>query len=216
MRTIFSTALLGLAVVVSSATQAAGNSLAHAHIGHVMTEWNDTPERAGLMSTAIDEAKTALIHATAASQKTAALEWMQMHSAHVMHAVDPTRTSSGPGKGYGVIKAAKAVVKHINAAAASVDASAAVKTHALHVATTAATTIERAAAILELAQQIMAAQDAAAAAPRVARMQQLAQQLLDGADANGDGEISWHEGEGGLNESNKHARILLNLEGLSG
>ena len=123
---------------------------------------------------------------------------MKRHTAHVLHAVDPTQIENGPGQGYGVKRAAEGAAKHIMAAANSDGASGAVKTHAEHVATSARNTVARADEIVMLAQKIEMATSASAASSLVADLNTLAQQLLAGEDANGDGRTGWQEGEGGL------------------
>ncbi|MEH6626686.1 MAG: hypothetical protein V7739_09585 [Motiliproteus sp.] len=201
-------------VFAGPVAQAGDMNMSHAHVGHVLTSWNDTPNKAGLMTTAMDEATIALQHATAASKKTDDLGWMQMHITHVVHAVDPMKMDKGPGLGYGLIKASKGVAKHIGAAAASEGSSKNVRTHAVHVAATANNAAARASSILKLADDVKAATSAAEAARFVASIKQLCVEIIEGVDANGDGTITWHEGEGGLNESLRHANILAKGEGL--
>ncbi len=215
MKKFINFAVLGMAAGLAVTVQAAAVPVSHAHIGHVMTQWGDTPEQVGFMTTAIGEAKIALQHASAAAKKPADLPWMQMHVAHVLHAIDPETMSAGPGMGYGVVKAATGVAKHIKAAAASADASGAVKAHAVHIAASAENVVGWSKQILRLGDAVMSADDAATAADLVQQIVVLAQQLQDGVDANGDGAVTWHVGEGGLNESQKHANILSKSEGLS-
>ena len=44
----------------------------------------------------------------------------------------------------------------------------------------------------------------------------LTSQLQPGADANNDGRIGWQEGEGGLQQIEEHAKLMLAGEGLGG
>ena len=93
-----------------------------------------------------------------------------VHIGHVMNAVDPTVALSGPGLGYGVKRAALGVAAHVNLAAKAPGASPNVVTHANHVGTSARNTVQRADAIVALAQRIQAATSASdAAAARGAR-----------------------------------------------
>jgi hypothetical protein len=39
-------------------------------------------------------------------------------------------------------------------------------------------------------------------------------QLISGEDADGDGQVSWREGEGGLEQAEQHMGFLLRGEGL--
>jgi hypothetical protein len=197
---------VGLALTLGTAT--AANSVAHVHMGHVSEGWTDTPDGKGLLPTAIAEARIALQHATVITKKTGDLEWMQLHAHHVLHALDAGLEKQGPGLGYGVDKAAAGVAKHIEVAANSVDASANVKAHAVHVATSARNTLGRSKQMKSAAQQILSAGSAATAKDAALKLHSLAVALLDGEDANGDGNITWQEGEGGLLEAQKHLTIM--------
>lgn len=203
----------GYAISVDQAT-AAGN-MSHAHMGHVTKGWKDTPEGKGLLPTAIAEAKITIEHAGFAAKKPGDLKWMQMHTHHVLHAVDASLETKGPGLGYGVIKAAGGATKHINFAAKSDDASDNVRVHAVHVATTSQNTVARAKQIVALGQKVIGANSAAEASTLVLKIVMLSGQLLEGADANGDGKISWHQGEGGLNEATKHMGFMAKGEGMN-
>jgi len=204
---------VALALVAFAGIQEAA-AQAHNHIGHVADKWNDTPEMVGLLPAAIAEARVAAQHAGLAARDTSDLDSMKRHTAHVLHAVDPTQIENGPGAGYGVKQAAEGAAKHIMAAANSDDASGAVKTHAEHVATSARNTVARADEIVMLAQKIDAAASASDAAGLVTELNDLAQALLAGVDANNDGRTGWQEGEGGLETAETHLNLMKNAEGL--
>src|SRR5207244_11758232 len=78
---------------------------AHLHIGHVMTNWRDTPGSRGFLPVAVDEARVAVLHAGLAVNS-ANLDDIKLHAGHVLHALDPAVERAGPGAGYGVRKAA--------------------------------------------------------------------------------------------------------------
>ncbi|MDX1541362.1 MAG: hypothetical protein R3349_08145, partial [Geminicoccaceae bacterium] len=105
---------------------------AHAHMGHVSDAWEDTPDGMGFLPTARAEAEIAAEHAALAARQPDDLEWMQMHAAHVVHALDPSTEAAGPGLGYGVKPAAQGAAKHIVFASEAEDASDNVKLHAEH------------------------------------------------------------------------------------
>lgn len=209
---------IGLVFVFALAALFAGvqgaAAQAHNHVGHVMDKWNDTPEMAGLLPAAIAEAQIAARHASLAASDPDDLDSIKRHTAHVLHAVDPSQIENGPGNGYGVKQAAEGAARHIMAAANSEDASGAVKTHAEHVATSARNTVTRADEIVMLAQKIEMATAAEDAAPLVAELDALAQALLAGVDANGDGRTGWQEGEGGLEVARTHGNLMKAAEGL--
>ena len=207
---------IALSAIALSATygNAMAGSAAHAHMGHVATGWKDTPAKMGLLPTAIEEAKIAAFHAGLAAQKPDNLKWMQTHTHHVLHAVDASTEAKGPGKGYGVLKAAAGAAKHIGIAAKQKDASDDVKTHAVHVATSARNTVERAKHIVTIGKKILATNSAKAASKLVKQMAAITNELLAGHDANGDGQITWQKDEGGLSVANKHLTIMYKLEGI--
>lgn len=201
----------GLAAVAGVAL--AGN-MSHAHIQHVNQSWKDTPEQQGLMATAIGEAEIAAKHAAATAKKPDDLAWMKMHNKHVIHAIDPSKEAKGPGMGYGVIKASKGVVKHIGLAASSEGASAHTKAHAVHVAASAENAVKRSHKVLHLSKILQKTSSTKKAAKLSQKIAKLTQAILNGKDANGDGKITWHAGEGGLLESQKHLGFIVKEAGL--
>lgn len=181
------------------------------HIGHVVNGFNDTPGLRGLLPTAMAEARIAAQHATLAGAQPGNLDYMKTHAGHVIHAVDPTVIAVGPGLGYGVNKAAIGVAAHIELAAGAQGGPALpnVNTHAKHIATAARNAATRAVQLLALAQKVQAAATAAEAAALVSQMTSLADQIIAGADANGDGRITWEQGEGGLQQADEHVKLML-------
>jgi hypothetical protein len=162
----------------------------------------------------MDEANIAAQHAGFAASKPDDVEWMKMHTHHVLNAIDPSVEMSGPGLGYGVSKAAAGVVKHINFASGSDDASENVKAHAVHVSTSAGNVVMWSNEIVALGNRVLAADSASEIAPLVEQISNLSGQLVAGLDANGDGKITWEKGEGGLNESAKHMGLMAKGEGI--
>lgn len=103
---------------------------AHLHIGHVMTNWRDTPGTRGFLPVAIDEARVAVLHAGLAAKSTS-LDDIKLHAGHVLHALDPALESKGPGAGYGVKKAVDGALEHLALAAKSDGATATVTTYTI-------------------------------------------------------------------------------------
>jgi hypothetical protein len=179
------------------------------HIGHVMNSFGDTPDRMGLLPVALAEARIAAQHAALAGRTPTNLEAMKLHAGHVIHAVDPTVVVMGPGRGYGVKRAAMGVASHIELAARADGAPPAVVTHSVHVATSARNTMQRADSLVAIAQRVRASSSAAEAADLVSQMVSLADQLIAGVDANADGRITWAEKEGGLQHAEEHVGLML-------
>ena len=183
---------------------------ARAHIGHVMTGWKDTPDGKGLLPVAIEEAEIALKHAQFAASKPDDLKWMQTHTQHVMHAVDPSTVSiAAPGLGYGVRKAAAGATAHVGFAAGTKDASENVKLHAQHVAASAGNTDWRVNAVIIMGNRVLSYDKTTKAALRVREILLMVEEILNGFDDNGDGKVTWHEGEGGLLEAKKHMGFMM-------
>ena len=187
---------------------------AHAHVGHVADGFRGTPEGMGLLPTAIAEAQVAAQHAGLAAADPSDLASIKRHVGHVMHALDAESSERGPGKGYGLIRAAEGVVRHIELAAGSEGASDGLKAHAGHVAASAGNTVTRAQRMAEIAQEIMAVEEGGDAADLVAELAALADVLIPGVDANEDGRVGWQEGEGGLEQAQTHLGLLKRGEGI--
>jgi hypothetical protein len=184
-------------------------------VGHVVTGFAGTPNGQGLLTTAQAEAAIAAQHAGFAARNLTDLAAMKQHASHALHALDPSAVAQGPGLGYGARRAAEGVATHIGLAGSAEGASAAVATHAGHVAASARTVAARADEAIALARQIEAAGTAGEAAPLVEQLKTVTEQLLSGRDANGDGRITWEEGEGGLEHVEQHLNLLRTAEGIS-
>jgi len=212
MKHIARIALFAALATVTGVAMAGNMSLTH--VQHVNKSWADTPQQKGFMETAIGEAKIAALHAGFAAKKPDDLAWMKMHNTHVINAIDPSKEPKGPGMGYGVIKASKGVIKHINLAAGSKDASDYLKMHSVHVATSAENAVKRSEEVLKLSEILQKTNSAKEAARLSKEIVVLTQAILNGTDANGDGKITWQAGEGGLLESQKHLGFIVKHAGL--
>ena len=202
------TTALALAALFS-ASSASAQATISPHVGHVQTSFRDTPEQKGFLETALAEADVAIQHAGLGMRDLTSLDNMKRHGGHVLHAVDPTLIAAGPGKGYGLKKAAANIANHIEMAGAAADQPAAVKTHSVHVAASARNTVQRADEIAVLAQQIQDATTAEEAKPLFEQLNAMAQQLRAGLDANDDGRVGWQEGEGGLDACETHMGLMM-------
>src|SRR5207248_522107 len=80
---------------------------AHLHLGHVMTNWRDTPGARGFLPVAVDESRVAALHAGLAAKSAGVqnIDDVRLHAGHVLNALDPAVEPKGPGAGYGVRKA---------------------------------------------------------------------------------------------------------------
>jgi hypothetical protein len=171
----------------------------HLHMGHVLTAMKGTPGGTGLLAAAEAEIAIAVQHAGFAVSKPGNLASIKTHTGHVLHTIAPKIETKGPGKGYGVKRAAAGVTKHIGFASSPAGASKNVKLHSTHVATSAINVLVWADEVIALAKKMLA----------------LTKAMRDGTDANGDGKITWVNGEGGLKDARKHMGFMAKGEGLA-
>ena len=207
LKNVFSIGGAALMAVLLLAAQVSAQSAAERHMGHVATAWNDTPDGMGLLPAAQAEAEVAAQHAQLAANSDD-LDAIKRHTAHVVHALDPSAVDGGPGKGYGLIKAAQGAAQHIGMAGTSDGATDGMATHSAHVKASAENVAMWGQAILEKAELIMSATDASAAAEMAHEIHAMTTAILEGTDANGDGRVSWGEGEGGLQQAATHLGLM--------
>ena len=170
--------------------------LVHAHIGHVMIAWRDTPGQVGLLTIAQSDTRIAAAHVLLLSKSTS-LDDVKLHAGHVLHALDPTLEATGPASGYGAKKAGAGAMQHVGFTAAVDNASAAVKSHA---STVTATLTD---AIAAIDRGIATAQKIRAAGPAV-----------DAASAVRDLQSTVEEIGRGLQQSEQEMRAMMKAEGL--
>ncbi len=214
MRTVTSIAL-AISLLVFGAWRAAlsaQGATVQTHIGHVLDSFNGTPDNTGLLPAAMAEAKIAADHAALAAKATS-LQMIQTHAGHVINAIDPTIVAQGPGKGYGVKKAAQGVAQHAGLAANAANANDMVKTHSMHVTTAATNVVAMADEVVALAQKIRMSTSQDEAQKLAAEMQAKAEQLTAGFDADKNGQITWNKPEGGLNQAQQHMNFMKTAAG---
>lgn len=192
-----------------AASEAPERTPAQVHIGHVMEAINGTPGGVGLLAILSEEAEIAARHAQLALSDPSNLESIQRHIHHVRHAIDPSTEAKGPGKGYGVLKAAEGVETHILLATKSRGATDNIKTHATHVAASASNVVTWSKMILAECDKALAASSPEDAAAAAGKIDELMRQILEGTDANGDGKVSWQKGEGGIAQVRQHMDLLV-------
>jgi len=209
MRVTFMGAVLTLSLAALERDPVGAQEPAYrAHIGHVATAFNGTPEGRGLLATARAEAETVVRHASLAAADPTNLDAIKLHAGHVLHAVDPTAVTSGPGLGYGLLQAARAAERHADMVWDDTEAPRQVRWYAERVTVSVRNTVERADSIATLARQIREATTAASAAELVDDLTAVADALIPGADANRDNGIGWRRGEGGLEVTRQYLAVL--------
>jgi len=201
-----------IAVVVQPQALAQSEKESHSHMGHVTKSWGDTPDKVGLLTILEEEAQIAAQHAGLAARDLSDLSSMQTHTRHVRHAIDAASESQGPGKGYGSLKAAQGVSRHISLASNAGDASDNVKRHAEHVKSSAENVVKWGQEVMQLSEKVLSASTADQAAPSVQQIRELTQHIVNGTDANGDGRVSWQAGEGGVAQAKQHMDLMARGE----
>ena len=180
------------------------------HIGHILTGLPGTPGDVGLATILEEELAIAQAHAGYAAADLEDWANIQLHTHHVRHAVDPAAETSGqgPGLGYGIVKAADGIVQHMEFSRDSADASESAKIHSVHVIAAARNVRFWAGKIVDRSGQIIGgASPISSAFYAEENLEQLGW-ILNGHDADGDGSISWDEGEGGLAQIKAHLSYI--------
>jgi len=172
---------------------------AHLHIGHVMTNWRDTPGTRGLLPVALDEARVAVQHARLAAKSTS-LDDIKLHAGHVLNALDPGVEPKGPGAGYGVKKAAAGALQHLDFAAKADGATASITTHGAEASSALSNGLQWVEQAVAVAHRIRAATDAAEAAGLAGDLSALTLRIADE----------------GLQQAQTHMGLMLKAEGLLG
>jgi hypothetical protein len=187
-----------LAMPREVAGQQTGEALTH--FNHVAAGFTGAPGGRGLVVTTAIEVNTAMMYANFAAGNPTSLDAMKTNVRNVLHALAPEQGAKGPGLGFGVKRAAEAVVTHIELAVKSPGASEVLRKLGPAVAQAGRAVAARAQEMTDLGKRVLAAQTATQAAPLVEQLRSLALQLDLGRDANGNGQIEMNAVEPGMNQ----------------
>jgi hypothetical protein len=206
-------------------------SPAHAHIGHIMTSWKDTPDAKGFLPTAIADTQVAMEQVERADLE-GRINDFWLYGGYVLNALDPSPETAArlktayarlpttyvkievPGSGYGVKRAIAGALQQVQLAAKSEGASENVKTHAAHVTASLENVAKWTNEAIATAQKLLEAKDVGGGQVLVDELTALVGQIAIGTDANGDGLTGWQAGEGGLRQANTHMRLMMKGEGM--
>jgi hypothetical protein len=222
-----------VAVVMCSAAPSAQApvSPAHAHIGHVMTSWKDTPDMKGFLPTAIADTQVAMEQVERADLE-GRINDFWLYGGYVLNALDPGAETDAllktayarlpttyvkievPGSGYGIKRAIAGALQHVQLAAKSEGASDNVKTHAAHVTASLENVAKWTDEAIATARKLLEAKDVGGGQVLVDDLTAQIGQIAIGIDANGDGQTGWQTGEGGLRQATAHMRLMMKGEGL--
>ncbi|MCL4261987.1 MAG: DUF420 domain-containing protein [Anaerolineae bacterium] len=120
--------------------------------------------------------------------------------------LDGAHGVQNPGDGFGIIPYVAQMQATAVQAAAAPDATDAIRIHSSHVVMAADNALAWAAQIEEAALQITSAASVGDIGPQVDIITQVSQLLLNGADANGDGEVA--PNEGGIFTAYQHTQYM--------
>jgi hypothetical protein len=183
--------------------------ISHAHVGHSLTTWRDTPDEQGLFVVAEQEITIAWQQAQAARQTSATVA--RTHLAGVIHALDPEHQASGPGLGYGGIRALTGAAKHLEFASTSDDASRNIVQGAEVFIKQAAVVIENLRLAVDVAILSQKSSDAEISG-LTAEVEQIIGRSLNGADVDGNGSIGNTDEEIGLKQMRQQLLAVLSRE----
>lgn len=203
---------------------------AMAHVRHVVTAFPASPDGDGLALNAVSEA-IRVVELVTVQQQYANENNLVDLLIHAENTINIIEGANGPdfgdidgdgetysGDGFGLLRSGdddgylQTAADHANLAAESEGASAEVILHAEHVNIAAANAIGRAEQIRDLELQIVQAVNATDAASLVAESLDLANALVDGIDADGDGQVAPVPGEGGVRTMYQHGQLMGSIE----
>lgn len=196
-------------VAVSALPSQAAQKQSHAYLLQVMT-----PDGKGYLPMAEAEVYTALVEVKTALRTPEDLEKLRAGAKSAQHAIDPIRIKEGPGRGFGVKKAAEGIISYVTAAGKSPDASEKVRSYARWVSTSAENVVVRADRITDLLGKVMRMKTAKNATRVLRLVRRMCQEILLGKDTNKDGKVSWKKHEGGLAQAKRYTTVMLRLEKL--
>lgn len=168
----------------------------------------DTPGGMGLLQVARQEAEIALQHARLAGRDSTDLANMTRHVAHVLHALDPTEVGAGPGLGYGVRPAARAMTTRIREAARVGAVPGMLRFHAPIAVQAARGADARATEAVTVARSVQRAASVAEGRRLVRRLVEVVRTMTHGSDGDSDGRIGHTEEESGLAQVAHHLELV--------
>lgn len=177
-------------------------------LGYVTEASPDTPGGMGLLEVARQEAEIALQHARLAGRDSTDLANMTRHMTHVLHALDPTEVGAGPGLGYGVRPAARAITTRLQEAARVEGVPGVLRFHAPFAVQAARGAEARATEAVTVARSVQRAASAAEGRRLVRRLAEVVRTMAYGTDSDGDGRVGHTEDEGGVAQVVHHLELV--------
>jgi len=201
-------ATLVAALALSGAAFAQSASVAHIDIMRIWRQGQGTPGSEGYLPLAVDEAKTALLYANKAMDA-GDPEALKTELAKVVHALNPEHEPKGPGRGYGLTRAAVNILAQMQVAASRPDASAHVKEASQFVIPAADHVAQLSQDARTLADELR--HNPGPAPEKLAELRDDIAAALSGRDEDEDGKLS--PTEAGLTQISERMADLLKAEG---
>jgi hypothetical protein len=201
-------AALGLQACVTTKAPA----IAHVHIGHATTGWQDTPGKQGLFVIAEEDADVAADQARRAVESGGDPQALKVHVASAGHALDPGAYAEGQGSGYGFLKALAGAKDHILYAAESKDASENVRASAPVWAGQVDQVLEQGQLASALALEIAQMQSTPDARLLAEELAAITLQIRDGEDLDASGVIGDSPGELGMRQLRAELEAMIGRE----
>ena len=185
--------------------------ISHAHVGHCLTTWHDTPQERGLFQVALAELDTAQSESTAALASDRSVVQKAVHLDNAAHALNPDVQPLGPGLDYGAIRALESAIEHLEYAATSGDASQNIVSSVAGLSEVGLAIAERLRTAATQAKSA-GANDPAALERAAVALNSTLQAAIAGVDANGDGRIEPNAAEAGMQQLRGQLDAMLARE----
>ena len=187
-------------------------TIAHVHIGHAMTGWHDTPDKAGLFIVAETKAAEALKSAQTAVNGSRDLNRIKTDIARVSRLSEASTLPEGTDTKYGVKEALTGAVSHITYAATSPDATPNIHAFADGFKANAAGVLDRCDLIAALSVDIGASEAIDEVELLAPEIEKLARANIYGEDLDGDGRIGNSANEYGLAQLRRDIEDMIARE----
>lgn len=186
--------------------------ISHAHVGHALTAWGDTPGQKGLFIVARESADSALLEAERALQAQQSRQ-VRQHIRNALRALNPDLLppAERTEQDYGAVRALEGSLDHIEYAASSDDASLNILSRSATIVEHGQLVIERLKSATQLAYAGLNA-DAGEIAQISFDLRQQLRLAINGGDIDGDGVIGSAEGEIGLRQLDEQMQVMLAQE----
>lgn len=185
--------------------------ISHAHMGHSLTSWHDTPGNDGLLVVAKKEVAIAMREADLAWLAQNDPNKTSYHLNNAVNALNPDVQPLGTGEGYGAVRALEGAVEHIEYAASSDDASLNMVSSVAVLGEQGAAIIQRLKAAVELARDSQNA-DAQALGNLAFKLRHQLKFATEGRDLDSSGGIEMESTEIGLNHFDAQLQAMLDRE----